>query len=674
MRNNFHLGFAYYPEHWPEEMWDDDLRKMKELGTTAVRIAEFAWCRMEPEEGRFEFDWLDRFFELAAQHDIGTILCTPTAAPATWIWQTYPDTAMVQENGLRSGTASRRYNCPTAPSYLRRSDIIIEQMASRYGDHPSLIGWQTDNEVNGQVCHCEHCQGACREWLKERFGTVERFNQEMGLVFWSHEVTSWDQVMIPRPLGETARGENPSITLEKRRWVAHAWTEFLGRQVDIIREHSPGRWVTHNLPGYNVNLDLFDAAAAHDFLSLDLYPSAMMNRPPRVDLGCDLMRSLQEHPPWIMELQTGSPCTGFYKAPIPRPGQLRHWVHQCLAHGMEGVTYFRWRKSPFGVEELGNGLFDQDNRPGRRFEEVRQLGQELERLAEVLPSYETPREVAIVYDFADKAIAQAHQYKFDLEFMAHLTTWHQILRSLGLNVHFVRPTDDLSEYALVIAPWQLTASDDAAANYTRYVSDGGTLVGMLRLGYFDRYGKSSQQSMPGGMTELFGVDVEEYERVMEPNPNRVVFADEIGGAADCRDWNYILNDRGARALATYERDYYAGRTAISVNEVGSGRAIYMGTLLDRPELKRFAAHLAQVAGLESLPDGWPEEVESVRLGCCAGGGQSPEDSPRPTVRVLLNRSADTQPVALPESMTDILDGSTGTSFEIEPHGVRWLRP
>jgi len=661
VRQSFHLGFDYYPEHWPEAMWPDDLRMMCEVGATVVRIAEFAWSRMEPGEGQFDFHWLDRFFQLAAQHEVGIILGTPTAAPPPWVWQNYPDVVMVEANGQRAHTTGRRYNCPTSPNYLRLCDAIVEQMASRYGGHASLIGWQTDNEVNGQVCFCEHCQAACRSWLREKYGTVEALNEAHGLVFWAHEVTDWDQVIVPRPGLDRA---HPSLRLDVHRFFSHAWAEFLGRQTAIIRAHSPGRWVTHNLPGVNIRADLFELAAAHDFLSLDTYPRATLDDWGRVASSNDITRSVQPRSHWVMEIQSGTPCTKFYKAPVPRPGQLRLWAHQCAAHGAEGVVFFRWRKSPAGQEMFGNGLLDQDSRARRTYQEVQRLGHEFAVLSERLPAYDHPADVAVVMDFADRINAEIHQFAIDVPFMPHMLAWWRAARSLGLNVQFVRSTDDLSPYALVLAPNAYTTSPAIVENFTRCVHNGGVLVGMLRMGWFSPDGKPAQLTMPGGMTDLFGAEVEEYERVMETNPNRVLFRNDVLPAAECRGWNYVLAGMGAKALGTYESDEYAGRPAVTLNEAGSGHAIYVGTLFDAATVRGLVRFAARLAGLTLLPEDWPEDVERVIL-------RSHEGEP---VWVVLNHTSEPQTVKLPTPADDLLGDDVVDTVELAPLGVQWLKP
>lgn len=667
MRERFILGFAYYPEHYPEDQWESDVRLMAEAGVQCIRMAEYAWSRMEPREGQFELGWLDRFFELAAKYGIEVILCTPTDAAPPWAVRKYPDIVRVDTDGNRVATCGRRFRCPTSPTYWELSRRIVEQMARRYGDNPQLIGWQTDNEIGGLVCFCDHCRAAFREWCRRKYGTVEAMNDALGMVFWAREYSDWDEVDLPIPLTKQA---HPSLQLEIQRFTAHAWTEYCRRQVEVIREHCPGRFVTHNLPGVGVGLDLFDFTAVHDFMSVDMYPQPMINHRWMI-ARCGLVtNSLQNGPHWVMELTTGSPVTQFYKAPVPRPGQLRLWAHQNAAYGAQGVVFFPWRKRPAGYEMLSNGLLEHDGKPRRYYDEAKRIGQDFARLAEELPAYEAPAEVALVHDFQDRCNAAINPQILGVGFMGYLDQWMRCARRLGLNVRYVRSTDDLTPFRLVIAPHQYTTSDDIAANYKRYVHAGGTLLATQRIGIFNTQGNPVHERMPGKMRDLFGMEIDEYERCLDVNPNRLMFNCEPGlideglESAECRDWVFILELAGAETLATFESEYYAGKPGATVHRYGAGRAVYLGSMLDDDATRRFIAFLAQQAGLTTLPLDWSDDVEVVRL---VGSEGQP-------IQVLLNHALEPRRVLLQADAEDMATGEPLTDeAELGPADVRWLQ-
>ncbi len=572
-------------------------------------------------------------------------------------------------------TAVEQHLVRTQIAWLRRR--IIEQMATRYGEHPQLIGWQTDNEISGLPCFCGHCRAAFREWRRRKYGTVEAMNDALGMVFWAREFSDWDEVDLPIPLTKQA---HPSLQLEIQRFFSHAWTEYCRRQVELIRRHSPGRFVTHNLPGVGIALDLFEFAAAHDFLSADMYPQPMINHRWMV-ARCGLVtRSVQSRPHWVMELTTGSPVTQFYKAPVPRPGQLRLWAHQNAAYGAQGVVFFPWRKRPAGYEMLSNGLLEHDGKPRRYYREAQHIGRDFAALADALPAYDAPDEVALVYDFQDRCNAAINPQILDVPFLPYLDQWMRAARRLGLSVRYVRSTDDLSRFSLVIAPNQYTTSDEIAANYKRYVEAGGTLLATQRIGIFNTHGNPVHERMPGKMRDLFGMEIDEYERCMYVNPNRLVFADrdDLRSAGlsveECRDWVFILALAGAEPLATFEREYYAGKPGASLNEYGRGKALYLGTMLDDAGTQRFLAFAARLAGLSLLPADWPEDVELVRLA---------DDAGRPLL-VFLNHALESRAVSLASlfaagmaphaAATDLLTGERfDGKIDMPPAGVRWLR-
>lgn len=664
MPDMFTLGFSYYPEHYPEDQWENDLRLMREAGVQCIRTTDYAWSRLEPREGAFDFGWLDRFFDRITHYGIKVILCTPTDAAPPWAARKYPDIVLVKEDGVPMPTSARRYRCPTSTTYWRLSRRIIEEMATRYGEHPQLIGWQTDNELTGNPCFCESCQQSFRAWCREKYGSLDALNRDLGMVIWAHEYSDWAEVSM----NANWQG-HPSLRLEIRRFVSHAWTEYARRQVELIRKHSPGRFITHNLPGIGNQLDYFDLTAAHDFMSIDMYPRALYH--PRwsiARLGI-IARSLQTGPHWVMELTTGSPVNQFQKTNVPRPGQLRLWAHQNAAYGAQGVVFYPWRKRPSGYEMLSNGLLEHDGVPRRYYHEARQIGQDFARLGSKLQAYEMPREVALVRDFQDSANAAINPNFFDVNHEENLNTWMRCLRSLGLSLRYVRSTDDLTPYKLVIAPNQYTTSDEIAANYRRYVERGGTLLATNRVGILDVRGNPVQERMPGGMRDLFGFEIDEYERCMEVNPNRLLFEQTPDLAVagldkeTCRDWVFILKTTHARTLAHFESEFYANKPGVTINQYGEGRALYLGSFLDAEASQHFLRYAVGLTDLETLPEDWDDDVESVRL---IGPGER-------RLRVLLNHALEPRTVTLPGHGIDLLtEERIESRLELAGSGVFWL--
>lgn len=658
----FRLGFGHYPEQWPEESWKRDFDLMKDAGFEVTRVAEFAWGRMEPEDGRFELDWLERYLDLSAHSGIRVILCTPTATPPPWARQKHPDIVLVLENGERMGTWGRRYTCPNVAIYRRLGERISEEMARRFGDHPAVEGWQTDNEFDGQLCYCEHCQRSMKQWLRQRFETVDALNEAMGLVFWSHEYRSWDEVDLLRNGG---RQTPPCVRQTIHRFFSDSWVDFARGQIARIRPHSPGRWITHDMPGAGIPMDLQDLAEAHDFSSVNMYPRPTFDPRWTINENCVITRGANTGGRfWVTELSTGAPVTQFYKAPIPRENQMRQWAHLCAALGAEGVLFFCWRKRPSGFEMLSNGLLEHDGRPRRPYEEMKRLGEDFRRLREALPVCRRRPQIAILYDFSDRLNGAINPTIVDMKTSRECGKWLRAARLLGLEVDVVRSTDDLTPYDVCVAPAQYTTSDAIAGNLRAYVRKGGFLIGAQRMGIFNVHGNPVHEPMPGGLRDVFGLEIEEYERVMDVNPNRLVSCRNGLPPLTCLEWAFALTLHQAEPLAVFERDYFEGRPGLAIHDFGEGRALFLGAILSQGDAAEILKYAARLTGLPVLPADWPEDVELVRL-----KGPEGED-----LRVLFNHAHETRRARLPDAVSDILvPGEPAQTVELPPMAARWLR-
>ena len=377
----FHFGVDYYPEQWPEENWETDAQLMSEAGFNVVRLAEFAWAKMEPQEGIFDFDWLDRAIEIFHKKDISVILGTPTASPPPWLAHKVPDILRVREDGLRVGYGSRRKNCPSHPVYRERSRSITSAMAKHFARNPAVIGWQTDNEF-GDRCYCDICRKEFQIWLQQRYGTLDELNTRWGTVFWSHTYSEWDQISLP--LSTLGAPPNPSLALDFRRFVSSAYECFQQEQIDILRPKCPNHFITHDMMGFGYDgLDYFDLAKPLDFVSWNNYPIGFWHKfpysPSSPALSHDAMRGLKNKNFWVMEHQAG-PTGWQVVSPAPRPGVLRLWAYQSIAHGADGIVFFRWRTARFGAEQYWHGILEHDGRAGRRYNEIKQMGAELKRV------------------------------------------------------------------------------------------------------------------------------------------------------------------------------------------------------------------------------------------------------------------------------------------------------
>jgi beta-galactosidase len=646
----FNFGVDYYPEHWPEERWPIDAGLMKAAGFNVVRLAEFAWSRLEPEDGRFDFDWLDRAIEVLAAHGMRIILGTPTASAPPWLLQHNPDIFRVLETGLRQTYGNRRNYCPNHPTYHEYTRRITTRMAEHYCNNPHVIGWQTDNEyAQGDRCCCEVCRQAFGEWLRERYGTLDELNRQWGTVFWSHEYNDWSE--IPAPL-KTGMSPNPGLGLDYYRFSSDSYVRYQKLVVDILREQCPNHFLTHNFMGFGFGqLNYFDLAQDLDLVAYDIYPRMQWNmavdvNPGSNGLGHDTMRGLKRKNHWVMEQQSGSGGWEIVSM-APRPGEIRLWAYQAIAHGADGVIFFRWRTALFGTEEYWHGILDHHGTPGRRYEEVKRMGQELAQAGEQIVGSEIKAPVAFLNDYDARWAFQIQPNNPQFDYPRHFQQLYDAFHRRSINIDVIAALDDLSQYRVVVAPALHVLTEAMAENLKRYVEGGGILLLTARSGVKNLANDVIAKPLPGLLSEIAGVLVEEYDSFAEGMRNPLEFCQpgfedvQVGATI----WADVLRPTTADPLARYTQDYYAGRAAITVNRFGEGRVVYVGTLGEAAlfdELARWTLMEAGVKPLLAVPDG----VEVTARW---------QDGTR--MLFVLNHTKTTQLVALDRTYRNLLDGA-----------------
>ncbi|MDY3919798.1 MAG: beta-galactosidase [Candidatus Limivivens sp.] len=608
------LGTCYYPEHWPETLWKEDLERMLEAGIRVIRIAEFAWSKVEPTEGKFTYEFFDRFLDLVEETDMKVIFCTPTATPPAWLTEKYPEVLNANVDGVLYRHGARRHYNYNSPVYQRLSARITEKFAEHYAKRSSIIGWQLDNELNCEVneFYSESDTAAFRVFLKEKYGTLEALNEAWGTVFWNQTYTDWEQVYVPRT---TIHGTvNPHQVLDYTRFISESCLKFAKIQSDIIRKYSkPGDFITTN--GLFGNLDYQKMAAESlDFMMYDSYPNFAYCLNAYTGEDGDLRdrkwsRNLTEvraiSPIFgIMEQQSGA--NGWntrMEAPTPRPGQLTLWTMQSIAHGADFVSYFRWRTCTMGTEIYWHGILDYSGRENRRLREVREVSGKLQGMQEAAGAlYEA--KVGILKDY-------------DNIWDAQLDVWHQRVEGASQQALFAAaqrthtPMDfvyltekttpeELQRYPVLFYPHMTMVSPEQADLLKAYVSAGGTLVIGCRSGYKDRTGKCVMEKLPGLLRELTGTDIPEYSFIA-PDAGKVTI-DWDGTRLEAAVFTDLLEAVGEKAevQAVYTSDYYAGAGALVCNSYGAGKAYYYGTAFTEEAAKVFLEKLGAASPYADL--------------------------------------------------------------------------
>lgn len=598
------LGVCYYPEHWPEDWWAKDARRMREAGISHVRIGEFAWSRYEPRRGEFDWGWLDRAIEVLGAAGLKVVLGTPTCTPPKWIVDDNPDMIPVDEQGRPRGFGSRRHYTFSSEAYWRESRRIVEILCQRYGGNPHIVGWQTDNEYG---CHDTILSWsavdlkAFRQWLRSRYQSPQQLNAAWGNAFWSMDVQDFEQVSLPNlAVTET----NPAAKLDFWRFHSEQVAAYNRMQCNIIREHSPGRWITHNMMGFFNDFDHWAVGDDIDFVSWDSYPVGFTERfpfseedhvrwaetghPDIAPFFNDLYRCVGRGRYWVMELQPG-PVNWAAWNPIPKPGMIRIFTWEALAHGAEVVSYFRWRQAVSGQEQMHAGL----NLPGlhewsQGGREAMQVGQELEEIGALPRSAKAP--VAIVYDYEASWITRIQPQGKDFDFAELMFRWYEAVRKLGLDVDFVRPGGDLAGYRLVLVPTMPHVSDVAERAFA--AADGIVLYGP-RTGSKTRHHAIPANLPPGPIAALVKA------RVLEVSSLRPGLAHAIEGKVNGKAvrWRETLELRGADSLAQFSD----GGPAL----VAAGHHHYLACWPDAGLLSSLMAFMTRKAGLDTLdlPDG-----------------------------------------------------------------------
>lgn len=605
------LGAAYYPEQWPVERWETDVRMMREAGLSVARLAEFAWCVMEPTEGVYRFEWLDRALDLLGAAGIQVILGTPTAAPPKWLVDAHPQIHSVDRYGHVFGFGHRRYYCMANRTYRRYVESIVTRMAQRYGADDRVVGWQIDNEIgvlDTTRCYCETCRAGFQDWVRARHGTIERLNDAWGTVFSGQGLTDFGQVIVPsyRPIDL----HNPGLGLDFARFASDTAIDFVGFQREVLRRNGARQVISHNLMGGEfTQVDYYRMAEHSDIVFLDIYANTRGggSDPSRNAFDLDVTRSLKRRSFWIVEHQSGTPG-GPVLWKTPAPGDLRRWTWQSLARGADTVVYFRWRTALSGLEQFWHGILGHDGGPNRRYDEVCGTAAEVARLDVVMGEGVDRPEVAIVRDYENDWVFEIQPQAPGYAHNTHLRRYYTALYRWNVPVDIVPPLSDLSGYKLVVYPNAAVATQRHADWLSGAVRGGATLVLDYRAGLKDPHNRIPATPLPGVYRDLVGAEVEDYG-VLEAGEMRLRHAT---GLHPTHTWFDLLRLRGARSVATYADGWQAGRAAVTVNRVGEGSVWYLGTDPDADLFDRLLDEILTGSGVASLLGVRMDGVEVAR--------------------------------------------------------------
>ena len=653
--NKIHFGAAFYPEHWPEDQWLEDIRLMKEAHFTVVRMGEFAWSTFEPVENEFNFGWMDRAINLLAENGIATVMGTPTAAPPAWLTNKYPNTLAVDQDGKKREHGRRCHYCVNSPEYHEHTRQIVKHMAEHFGTNTNIIGWQFDNEY-GTVCYCDTCRANFQQYLMDKFDSLANLNKRWTTAYWSQTYTSWDQIPIPKT------GHNPGLMLAFQQFVSHAYREFQKIQIIELRPHlGEGVWVTHNFMKWYPTYDHYELSSDLDMASWDWYVGSGHNDFTESGAAHDLVRGFKQRNFWVMETQPAN----VNWAPISNQvnkGESRAMAWHAIGHGADAVLYWQWRSALNGQEQYHGTLLDQSGQPRPFYGEAAQIGSELSKVSDLLTDTEINARVAILNDYDSRWSLDWSRQHQDFDYVKHLLHYYKPLAARNIPVDIISADSVLTKkYRLVIAPALVVLTPQRIQNLTEFVEKGGTLILTIRSCMKDEFNSLLPMRQPGPLSKIMNVEVEEYYPLETP----VTVIGNMIKNGTSRLWAERLRiiDEGklSNPVARYgsHNGWLDDQIAINVNLYERGMVYYVGTYLDefaQARMLEFICNINRVKPILETPKGVEVCSRVTREG--------------KEILIVINHQSHEQKIMIPWPAHDYLSGYSGKGqVKLGPYGV-----
>ncbi len=564
----FLIGCCYYPEHWDDKDMKTDIKNIKKLGFNVIRIGEFSWSMYEKEEGKYDFSFLIKTVEYARENDLYVIIGTPTAAPPKWLTDKYPEVLYVDNNLNAQHHGSRQHHNHTSEIYIDYCKKITWQMANAFRGYDNVIGWQIDNELNchRSLSYSEADNIAFRKWLKAKYTTIDNLNRCWGNRFWSLEFNDFEQITCPYP---TPAYKNPSWCVDFIEFSSDSVIGYAKAQYDILKELTPGKFITHNGIFRNIDNKKFTETAL-DFMSFDSYPEfheqheLMGSR--KLGYKLSKMRGLSDKF-LILEQQSGPGGQLDYLLPTPEPNQIRLWTYQSIAHGAVGVLYFRWRTAVYGAEQLWYGIYDYDGKENYRSREIRQIATELNRYSNTLLSLEASNDIAILSDFRNDCNNSVESFAGnDAEDIYNYLNYRNIKCDIIFDL-------DRLNYRLLIVPHLTIASEETAQKIKKFADNGGIVIISARSGTKNLNNHYYRTTAPGVFRELVGASVEWFTQIPKHLDQKIEFNGKI---LEPKRYFEVLKTDSAEPIAVYTDKFCKGMPAF----VKNGNVYYLGTYFD----------------------------------------------------------------------------------------------
>lgn len=664
MAARINFGGDYNPEQWPEPVWAEDIKLMKEAGVTMVTAGIFSWARVEPRPGEYDFGWFDRVMDNLGGAGIDVCLATMTASPPPWLSRLHPQILPETADGRRLWPGGRQHYCPSSPVYREHATRLVEQLATRYAQHPALAAWHVGNEFGAHIfqCFCDVSAADFRRWLGERYGSVDALNDAWSTAFWSQHYTTFDEVLPPRLAPTFA---NPAQQLDYWRFSDDVLRQCYLAEHAVLRRITPDVPITTNLMGNHKPVNPFEWARHQDVMSLDYYqdpydPSTHI----AAALNFDLMRSARGGQPWLLMEQAPSAVNWRERNAAKKPGMMRLWSWQAVAQGADAVLYFQWRASRGGAEKFHSAMVPHAGRDTRVFREVAELGREFAGVPDIAGT-RSSADVALLTDWNSWWALELDSHPSAALDSKQLNRgYYRALFDAGVACDILPPERDLTGYKLVVVPNLYLLSEENANRLAAYVAGGGQLLISFFSGIVDDCDRVHLGGYPAHLRRLLGLRIEEFWPLAEGET--IPVRGELTGTADL--WSEAIDLAGADAVAAFASGELAGRPAITRNSYGAGTAWYVGTRLKPATLRTLMDRVRDQSGVQPVLPGLPEGVQAtVRAGGDAGDRRS--------FLFLLNHGEASATCELPEPMRDRLNPGPNpvTAVTLPARGVAVLQ-
>jgi len=586
-----YLGVDYYPEHWGLDLLDQDLEDIKALGCNLIRIADFAWDILEPEEGVYDFTFFDEVIRHVKAHGLKILMCTPTATMPIWLYEKYPSIRFHDETGYEQPFGARRSYCMNSDIYLEKCAGITRALAEHYKDEDTIVAYQMDNEIGHEGsdwCFCDNCKEKFHKYLEEKYhGDIKELNERWGTHFWAHTYQNFKQIPLPR---KAFVAHNPSLRLEWERFKSQSAVNFLKQQYLILKEVSPEKTVIHDFSGgcWSKHYDHFEAAKYMDIVAYNNYPvwggqsEAMKDY--EIAFTLDTARGYKNKDFWVTEAIMGAQGHDVI-GKAPKPKEAPKWSHLAISHGAETIIFFRYRGYNKGAEQFCFGIVDADNEKRRRYYETQEFFSE----AAKRDCPQRKKEACLIYDFDSAAAFRIQRQSDTMDYEKEAQKLYRPFFDRNITVDILNAKSDLSGYKYILLPAMIVMKPDFKERLKQYAAEGATIIMTFRTAWKDEdnnleFGKR----LPADLSDLTGCVIEEHEALLTGQSAKVRYKDTHGKGEVFEE---CLTLKGATPLLMYEDSSFGEYPAATVHTYGKGKCVYLGTSLEAPLLDKVISDL-----------------------------------------------------------------------------------